>query len=137
MEINEMVMVSVDDHVVEPPNLFDGRLPAKYVDLAPQFITNEDGTNAWLYEGNVLANVALNAVAGRPPEEYGLEPTSFEQLRPGCYDIDERVKDMNANGVLGSLCFPSFPQFCGQLFARTEDKDVALAMIRAARGADA
>ena len=38
---------------------------------------------------------------------------------------------MSANGVLGSLCFPSFPQFCGQLFARTEDKDVALAMVRA------
>ena len=64
-------------------------------------------------------------------EEYGLEPTSFQQLRPGCYDIDERVKDMNANGVLGSLCFPSFPQFCGQLFARTEDKDLALAMVQA------
>jgi predicted TIM-barrel fold metal-dependent hydrolase len=75
--------------------------------------------------------VALNAVAGRPPEEYGLEPTSFEQLRPGCYDIDERVKDMNANGVLGSLCFPSFPQFCGQLFARTKDKDLALALVQA------
>ena len=75
--------------------------------------------------------MALNAVAGRPPEEYGIEPTSFDQLRPGCYDIDERVKDMDANGVLGSLCFPSFPQFCGQLFARTEDKDVALAMVRA------
>ncbi len=131
MEIDEMVMVSVDDHVVEPPNLFDGRLPAKYKDLAPKFITNEDGTDAWLYEGQVLGNVALNAVAGRPREEYGLEPTSFDQLRPGCYDIDERVKDMDANGVLGSLCFPSFPQFCGQLFARTEDKDVALAMIRA------
>ncbi len=131
MEINDMVMVSVDDHVVEPPDLFKGHLPAKYVDLAPKFITNEDGTNAWLYEGNVLPNVALNAVAGRPPEEYGLEPTSFQQLRPGCYDIDERVKDMNANGVLGSLCFPSFPQFCGQLFARTEDKDLALALVQA------
>ncbi len=131
MEINEMVLVSVDDHVVEPPGLFDDRLPAKYVDLAPQFITNEDGTNSWLYEGQVLPNVALNAVAGRPREEYGIEPTSFDQLRPGCYDIDERVKDMDANGVVGSLCFPSFPQFCGQLFARTEDKDVALAMIRA------
>ncbi len=70
-------------------------------------------------------------MAGRPREEYGIEPTSFDELRPGCYDIDERVKDMDANGVLGSMCFPSFPQFCGQLFARTEDKDVALAMIRA------
>jgi predicted TIM-barrel fold metal-dependent hydrolase len=101
------------------------------VDLAPQFVTRDDGTNAWRYEGTEIANVALNAVAGRPKEEYGMEPTSFAELRAGCYDIDERVKDMDANGVLGSLCFPSFPQFCGQLFARTEDKDVALAMVRA------
>ncbi len=126
-----MVLVSVDDHVVEPPHLFEGRLPKKYADLAPQFVTRDDGTNAWRYEGNEIGNVALNAVAGRPREEYGMEPTSFAELRAGCYDIDERVKDMDANGVLGSLCFPSFPQFCGQLFARTEDKDVALAMVQA------
>jgi hypothetical protein len=64
------------------------------------------------------------------PAEGGVrhEPTSFAELRAGCYDIDERVKDMDANGMRGSLCFPSFPQFCGQLFARTEDKDVALAV---------
>jgi predicted TIM-barrel fold metal-dependent hydrolase len=131
MQMNDMVMVSVDDHVVEPPHLFDGRLPKKYEDLAPKFITRADGTNAWVYEGNEIGNVALNAVAGRPKEEYGMEPTSFAELRAGTYDIGERVKDMDANGVLGSLCFPSFPQFCGQLFARTEDKDVALAMVRA------
>jgi predicted TIM-barrel fold metal-dependent hydrolase len=131
METDELILVSVDDHVVEPPDLFEGRLPARYADLAPRFITHPDGTNAWVYEGTEIGNVALNAVAGRPPEEYGIEPTSLDELRPGTYDIDERVKDMDANGVLGSLCFPSFPQFCGQLFARTEDKDVALAMVRA------
>jgi predicted TIM-barrel fold metal-dependent hydrolase len=131
MEIDDMVLVSVDDHVVEPPHLFEDRLPTKYAGLAPQFVTRDDGTNAWRYEGAEIANVALNAVAGRPPEEYGIEPTSLAELRPGCYDINERVKDMDANGILGSLCFPSFPQFCGQLFARTEDKDVALAMVRA------
>jgi predicted TIM-barrel fold metal-dependent hydrolase len=131
MNLNDLVMVSVDDHVVEPPDLFDGRLAAKYREYAPEFITNADGTNVWKYNGETVMNVALNAVAGRPKEEYGIEPTSFTQLRPGTYDHQERVKDMSANGVLGSLCFPSFPQFCGQLFARTADKDVALAMVRA------
>ena len=131
MDVDELIMVSVDDHVVEPPDVFKGRLPTKYENLAPQFITRDDGTNAWNYEGNVISNVALNAVAGRPPEEYGIEPTSFDEIRPGTYDIHERIKDMNANGVLGSLCFPSMAGFCGQLFARTADKDVALAMIRA------
>jgi predicted TIM-barrel fold metal-dependent hydrolase len=131
MNLNDLVMVSVDDHVVEPPDLFDGRLAAKYREYAPEFVTNADGTNVWKYNGETVMNVALNAVAGRPKEEYGIEPTSFTQLRPGTYDHQERVKDMSANGVLGSLCFPSFPQFCGQLFARTADKDVALAMVRA------
>ena len=126
-----MIMVSVDDHVVEPANLFEGRVPARYRDRAPRYVTRDDGTNAWVYEGGESTNVALNAVAGRPPEEYGMEPTSLDEIRPGCYDIDERVKDMDANGLLGSLCFPSFPQFCGQLFARTPDKDLALAMVRA------
>lgn len=131
MDVGELVLVSVDDHVVEPPDMFQDRLPSKYAEFAPKFVTNPDGTNVWAYNGETVMNVALNAVAGRPKEEYGIEPTSFDQLRPGTYDHNERVKDMSANGVLGSLCFPSFPQFCGQLFARTEDKDVALAMVQA------
>ncbi|HWW54602.1 MAG TPA: amidohydrolase family protein [Acidimicrobiales bacterium] len=131
MRAEDLILVSVDDHVVEPPDLFEGRLEAKYADRAPRVVTKPDGTDVWLYEGNELPNVGLNAVAGRPPEEYGLDPTKFEDMRPGCYDIHERVRDMNVNGVLGSMCFPSFPQFCGQLFARTEDKDVGLAMLRA------
>ena len=131
MEIEDMIMVSVDDHVVEPPDVFDGRVPAKYVDLAPKLVRRDDGSQAWRYDGNEIVNVGLNAVAGRPPEEYGFEPTALDQMRPGCWDINERVKDMDANGLLGSLCFPSFPQFCGQLFARTADKDLALAMVHA------
>jgi len=27
-----MILVSVNDHLVEPPHLFDGRVPAKYAD---------------------------------------------------------------------------------------------------------
>ena len=131
VEIEDLILVSVDDHVVEPPHVFDGRLPAKYVDVAPKLVRRDDGTQAWIYDGNEIVNVGLNAVAGRPPEEYGFEPTALDQMRPGCWDIDERIKDMDANGLLGSMCFPSFPQFCGQLFARTADKDQALAMVRA------
>ena len=113
VNINDMVLVGVDDHVVEPPDLFKDRLPKKYADLAPQFLTKEDGTNVWSYEGTEVGNVALNAVAGRPKDEYGIEPTSFSDIRPGCYDVNERVKDMNANGVLGALCFPSFRSSAG------------------------
>ena len=131
MKIEDMILVSVDDHVVEPPDLFEGHLAPKYMERAPRVITKDDGTDVWLYEGQELPNIGLNAVSGRPPEEYGIEPTAFSEMRPGCYDIDQRVDDMNANGVLGSMCFPSFPQFCGQLFARSEDKELGLALLRA------
>jgi hypothetical protein len=70
----------------------------------------------------VIPNVALNAVAGRPKEEYGIEPAGLDEIRPGCWQVDERVKDMNAGGILGSICVPSFPGFAGRLFA-TEDPD--------------
>src|SRR5262249_7712081 len=72
----------------------------------------------------------LNAVAGRPPEEYGLDPTSFDELRPGTYNVQQRVLDMSANGVLGSMNFPSLPGFAGRLFAQLDDKDAALALNR-------
>src|SRR6476619_4348665 len=130
MNIEDMVLVSVDDHVVEPPDLFEGHLPDKYKDLAPKFITRDDGTDAWVYEGQELSNVALNAVAGRPKEEYGIEPTAFDQLRPGCYDPVARIKDMKAAGLLASLCFPTFPGFSGRQFAIVEDKDFALSLVQ-------
>src|ERR1700733_12477979 len=131
MRTEDLILVSVDDHVIEPRGMFDGLLPAKYQDKAPKMIRRDDGTDYWFYDGNQIPNVGLNAVVGRPPEEYGVEPMSLDDMRVGCYDVHERVRDMSVNGVLGSMCFPSFPQFCGQLFARREDKDEALAMVRA------
>ena len=133
MSVNasDLVLVSVDDHVVEPPDLFEGRLPARYREAAPRIRHAEDGSDVWVFNGTVIPNVGLNAVAGRPREEYGIEPTSFDEMRPGCYDVDERVKDMNAGGVLASMNFPSFPGFSGRLFAACGDKDLALAVLRA------
>ena len=101
MKMNDMILVSVDDHVCEPPDMWDGHVPAKWKDRAPRLVTKDDGTNLWVFEGAQIPNVGLNAVAGRPPEEYGMEPTALSQLRPGCYDVDARIDDMNANGVLG------------------------------------
>ena len=131
MQPQDMILVSVDDHVVEPPGLFDNHLTPEWKAKAPRLVRKDDGTDVWVFEGQQLMNIGLNAVVGRPPEEYGVEPTSFDQLRPGCYDVDERIRDMNVNGVLASMCFPSFPSFCGALWARTEDKTLALTMLRA------
>jgi predicted TIM-barrel fold metal-dependent hydrolase len=131
MNAEDLILVSVDDHLVEPPHMFDGRLPSRYASQAPRVERLEDGSDVWVFNGTVIPNVGLNAVAGRPREEYGVDPTAFDEMRPGCYDVHERIKDMNAGGVLGSMCFPSFPGFSGRLFAACQDKDLALAVLRA------
>jgi predicted TIM-barrel fold metal-dependent hydrolase len=131
MQLDDMIFVSVDDHVVEPPDLFEGRMPAQYADQAPRVVRNERGDDVWVFDGQDIPNIGLNAVAGRPKEEYGIDPTSFDEMRPGCFDVHERVKGMSAGGVLASMNFPSFPSFSGRLFLPTADKELAASVVRA------
>lgn len=131
MNLDDMILVSVDDHVVEPPDVFDNHLPAKYREYAPTLKEREDGTLAWYFYEHEITNVGLNAVAGRPREEYGIEPTRLDEMRSGCWNVDDRIKDMDAGGVLGSLCFPSMPGFAGRIFASAETPEIAAAMVRA------
>jgi predicted TIM-barrel fold metal-dependent hydrolase len=130
MTKEDMILISVDDHTVEPPDMFKNHLPKKYLEDAPRLVHSPDGSDMWKFRDTVIPNVALNAVAGRPKEEYGLEPQGLDEIRPGCYNVDERVKDMNAGGILASICFPSFPGFAGRLFA-TEDPEFSLALVQA------
>ena len=103
----------------------------EYQAKAPKVSRLSSGCDVWEFNGQKLPNIGLNAVVGRVPEEYGVEPTSYDQLRKGCYDVHARVADMNANGVLGSICFPSFPGFVGQLWSSCEDKTLARVMLQA------
>jgi len=131
VNIDELVIVSVDDHVVEPRDTFTGRIPARFADSAPRVVRRDDGREVWLFEGRECINFGLNAVVGKPPEEYNVDPSTYEDMRTGCYDVHERIRDMNRNGIFASMNFPSFPKFAGQTFVQADDKELALACIRA------
>jgi predicted TIM-barrel fold metal-dependent hydrolase len=131
MNMNDMVIVSVDDHVSEPPDMFDKHLKGDDLASAPKFRTEEDGTNYWEYQGMKMPSVGLNAVVGRVLEEYGMEPTSLEQLRKGVYEPKARVDDMNVNGIAASLNFASCVGFDGGRFHKAPDKAKALVHLRA------
>ena len=128
--VDDLVLISVDDHLIEPPDLFAEHLPARFRDRAPRLERNDQGSDVWVFGQVVMETAALNAVAGRPKEEYGMEPQSLDEVRPGCYDVDERVKDMDAGGVLASMNFPSFPTFTARVFA-SDDPELSLALVQA------
>jgi predicted TIM-barrel fold metal-dependent hydrolase len=130
LDIDDLILISVDDHVIEPPDLFVNHLPQRYLDRAPKLVRNDEGSDVWMFGSLVMETAALNAVAGRPKDEYGMEPQSLDEVRPGCYDVGERVKDMDAGGVLASMNFPSFPTFTGRTM-ESDDLELSLALIRA------
>jgi len=128
---DDLILISVDDHIAEPADMFDGRVPAKYTDDAPRVVDLEDGSQQWYYGDVAGRNLGLNAVAGKPPEMFNVDPTRYEEMRPGCYDVDERVRDMSAGGQLAGLNFPNWTGFSGQVLNLGPDRDVNLVMIQA------
>ncbi|GAC1315138.1 MAG: amidohydrolase family protein [Acidimicrobiales bacterium] len=125
-------VISVDDHLIEPPDLFAGRMPPELADAAPRVVEFDGGAQAWVYEEKLYPNIGLNAVVGRPAEEWTMEPARFDEMRKGCWDISARVADMDLAGVWASLCFPSLiAGFAGTVFSRSADQQLGLACVRA------
>jgi len=137
-------IVSVDDHVVEPPGVWQDRLPQKYKEEGPRIVREAEG-EFWVYEGKRFPMDLLEIAAGRSPEKIHEQTTaasrpgkfesggaaSFDDMRPGCYDPVARVQDMDRDHVAASMLFPSFPRFCGQTFNEGTDRELALLCVRA------
>jgi predicted TIM-barrel fold metal-dependent hydrolase len=117
-------LISVDDHLVEPPHLWTSRLPRRYLDVGPR-VEEEDGKEFWVYEDKRSDTVGLNAVVGKDPSEWNLDPLRFDDMLPGCYDPIARRRDLEADGISGSMLFPSLPRFAGALFTEFEDRVLA------------
>ncbi|MEY2453675.1 MAG: hypothetical protein QOD92_3249 [Acidimicrobiaceae bacterium] len=142
------LILSVDDHIVEPPDLFDGRLPSKFRGRAPRverkklrFIGGTKGRewvedaegggwcDAWHCEDAVMP--LLWNIAAIDREVVDVEPTTYDEIRPGTWKQKERLADMDLNHVEAAMCFPNLFRFAGQMFSEREDKSLALACVRA------
>ena len=78
----DVQVVSVDDHVIEHPNVWQDRLANKYKEAGPKNFKDEAGNDVWEFEGRRQYNIGLNAVAGKKREDYGLDPTRYERHAP-------------------------------------------------------
>ena len=69
MHIDDMIILSIDDHTVEPPDLFSQHLPASYRDRAPRLVREPNGKEHWEFEGKEFGIFGLNATVSWPKEE--------------------------------------------------------------------
>jgi predicted TIM-barrel fold metal-dependent hydrolase len=142
-------IVSVDDHVIEPAHVWQDRLPARYRDVGPRVIQERGNMSFvggnfsyepdpegrlgdwWVYEDKRVPQTRLSAAAGFERDEVKVVGITYDEMRDGCYDPVARLEDMDVNHVEASLCFPSFPRFCGQTFLEASDRDLALLCVQA------
>ncbi len=131
MRMEDMILVSVDDHLIEPGDMYDRHLSGDLLASAPKMEETNTGAAYWVYQGARQPITGLNAVVGRLPEEYGMEPTSLGQMRRGCWDPKARLDDMNADGISVQLNYPTAVVMDGSMFARAPDKQLALRHLQA------
>jgi len=143
-------LVDVDAHVVEPPELWSSRLPARFRDAGPRIVhapagavqlvdgkyvetPGTDGPDVawWFYEDTRNQIKRYIAAAGYPADEVTNEGVSYADMRPGCWIPSERVADMELNGVQAQMCFPNYIRFCGQVFLWGKDRELAKLCVEA------
>jgi predicted TIM-barrel fold metal-dependent hydrolase len=144
-------IISVDDHVVEPPHVWETWLPAKYRDRGPkverrkvggmkhigggtyeqEFTDDGRPADCWVFEDLVYIHKRHVAAVGYDRDDMTMTPMTYDEMRPGCYDPKARIEDNEMNWVEASLCFPSFPRFCGQTFTEAKDRELGEACVYA------
>ncbi len=144
-------IISVDDHVVEPAHVWQDWLPERYRDRGPRverrgigsmrhtgggqysqtFDPDGPAADCWLFEDLVYIHKRHVAAVGFDRDDMSMSPITYDEMRPGCYEPKARVEDMEMNWVEASVCFPTFPRFCGQTFTEAKDRDLGLACVRA------
>jgi predicted TIM-barrel fold metal-dependent hydrolase len=143
-------IISVDDHIVEPATTWTDRLPARYHDVCPRIVRAPMGeitfvggkltvkpgsegnpTDWWHYEDLKRPLLRVDSAVGVPRDEVTMKGITYQDMRPGSYSQKERLEDMDENHIEASLCFPTFPRFCGQTFTEAQDKELALLCVEA------
>jgi predicted TIM-barrel fold metal-dependent hydrolase len=128
---DDVQVVSVDDHVVEHPRVWTDRLPKRFQEKGPRIVELDGGRQTWMFEDAMIPNIGLNAVAGKDPKEFGMDPVRFDEMLPGCYQVKDRLADMDLDGVHAQMCFPTFPGFAGGTFFNATDKELGAACVSA------
>ena len=144
------LIISVDDHALEPRDLWQRELPASLRDRGPKvsrekvrlefagghygFVRDaENGTwcDVWQFDDLEIPTGLLHAPAGIPRNQQRNVPATYDDFRPGTWDKTARLADMTENHVEAAINFPNiFPRFAGQGFAERPDKDLALQCLR-------
>jgi predicted TIM-barrel fold metal-dependent hydrolase len=143
-------LISVDDHVLEPADVWTSRLPSKLRDKGPHVRRERGvlgdtlkGLDGWVTGGDDapwadvfyyedLRQPLLRGFAAAGYRDMPISsPMTYDDVHPGAWQRDARLAVLEENHTDASLCFPNVCRFCGQIFLERKDKEVALLSLQA------
>ncbi len=102
-------VISADNHLSEPRDLYAQRLPAEYREHAPRVLRAPDGGDGWSWDGRPPPRTfGLEAVAGQAGQGGEFKPSglTWDEILPGNYDGSAHLADMDRDGIDGAVVYP-------------------------------
>ena len=104
-------VISSDNHVFEPPDLWTNRINPKFKDRAPRIRREEDG-DWWYCDGRKMLGTGFGFAGAQTGRRFGQAEELtvadvFQNVRPGGYVPEEQIKDMDLDGVDVSIVYPT------------------------------
>ncbi|HVM65909.1 MAG TPA: amidohydrolase family protein [Acidimicrobiales bacterium] len=124
------LVIDVDTHLTEPPDVWTSRVPSRYVERVPHMVRNDAGRDIWVVDDEHLSTVGYTAVAGWPTPFPDAPPT-LEDCLPAAYDAAARVRMMDELGIWAQVLYPNVAGFGSQRFLQLRDDDLKLVCVRA------
>jgi predicted TIM-barrel fold metal-dependent hydrolase len=123
-------LISVDDHVLEHPRVWEDRLSkAKWGDRIPH-VEQSNGADCWVIDGKPLPLTGRGSVGALLPDR-AASPAHWSDVPLPAYVPTERLKAMDADRVDLSVLYPTVAGLAGETFGQLQDLDLELACVRA------
>ena len=107
----KQLCISADSHVVESADFFKP-LVKRFGDEAPRVVIADPDRGPQLDLGNGQLGLGISGffmanVDFTTPEALELRKKGYELARPGVYDVSERLKDQDLDGIDAEVLYPS------------------------------
>ncbi|MCB0997256.1 MAG: amidohydrolase [Acidimicrobiales bacterium] len=124
------LIIDVDAHLTEPPDVWVTRVPERYVDRVPHVERDADGKDVWVLDGTPFYTVGLTATAGWS-QPFPQGPSTYEECHPAAHDADARVRYLDEVGIWAQVLYPNVAGFGSQRFLRIDDDALKIVCVQA------
>ncbi len=121
-------VVSTDDHALEPPGLWERRLPKRFAADCPRVVRDASGVDQWVVAGGPAPARWSSCAAALKDRTTAVR--NWDEVPDIVKDPAARLKAMDQDGVDCEVLFPGLAGFGGGGFFGIKDRDLRSACYR-------